>query len=214
MKELKPDERKALEGEYLLRIGILQNLADKLQAVVIDALQSIKHIDRIYFRVKGCESFLKKALDKRRNYIEPLIEIEDQIAGRVLVFYEYDLEIVRKILDGTFHFIEADIKRPEEFNEFGYETDHYIFLIPKNMLPRQWNEYENLPTTAELQIRTLFMHAYAEPQHDIDFKGSGNLPNNIRRQLAWIAASAWGGDHAYSEIIRWMRESGKFPEIF
>jgi len=95
-----------------------------------------------------------------------------------------------------------------------YETDHYIFLIPKNMLPRQWNEYENLPTTAELQIRTLFMHAYAEPQHDIDFKGSGNLPNNIRRQLAWIAASAWGGDHAYSEIIRWMRESGKFPEIF
>jgi len=54
-----------------------------------------------------------------------------------------------------------------------------------------------------LQIRTIFMHAYSEPQHDFAYKAAGDLPPNVRRELAWIAASAWGADQAYARVAEW-----------
>lgn len=51
-----------------------------------------------------------------------------------------------------------------------------------------------MPETFELQVRTLFMHAWAEPQHNLGYKSPGDLSKEHRRHLAWIAASAWGAD--------------------
>ncbi|HET6447333.1 MAG TPA: hypothetical protein VFI27_22450 [candidate division Zixibacteria bacterium] len=36
----------------------------------------------------------------------------------------------------------------------------------------------------------LFMHACAEPQHDIAYKGAIDLPQGKRKELEWIATSA------------------------
>jgi hypothetical protein len=35
------------------------------------------------------------------------------------------------------------------------------------------------------------------------YKGPADLPKEIRRELAWIAASAWGADHAYKRVWDW-----------
>jgi ppGpp synthetase/RelA/SpoT-type nucleotidyltranferase len=59
-----------------------------------------------------------------------------------------------------------------------------------------------MPSTFELQIRTLFMHAWAEPQHDMGYKAAQELTREIRRELAWIAASAWGADQAYDRVFQ------------
>jgi ppGpp synthetase/RelA/SpoT-type nucleotidyltranferase len=57
-----------------------------------------------------------------------------------------------------------------------------------------------MPTTFEMQVRTLFMHAYAEPPHDWGYKSGGELTRDVERQLAWIAASAWGADRMYADL--------------
>jgi putative GTP pyrophosphokinase len=53
------------------------------------------------------------------------------------------------------------------------------------------------------------MHAYAEPQHNIGYKPTGELPRQIKRELAWIAASAWGADQAFERLNAWNEVQGK-----
>lgn len=201
----------SLKDSYESRLQLLQEVKQRLEQETIEALGGLEHIDRISFRVKGTSSFVEKAEDPENDppYTEPLVEIEDQIAGRVIVFFVRDLVVVRGKLNGTFNAIEHRERRPVRDAEFGYESDHFICLIPPHAKPDGWDERDEVPTTFELQVRTIFMHAYAEPEHDLAYKGKEDLPKRIRRELAWIAASAWGADQAYERVMDWHDRNDK-----
>lgn len=203
--------REQLEQQYAQREPLLKEMARNLEQETLEILQGLEHVDRISFRVKGRESFLRKALDPENNppYHEPLVEIEDQVAGRIIVFFLGDIPIVRDKLARTFNTVEWSKRRPARDEEFGYESDHIVSSFPPHVLPNGWHDIEDLPRTFEIQIRTIFMHAYAEPQHDLAYKAAAELPGDTRRELAWIAASAWGSDQAYERLIqRWRRRAG------
>jgi putative GTP pyrophosphokinase len=187
------------------RVALLSRLRGTLESEVTEALNSFPHVDRIYFRVKSTPSFVEKALDPDTSppYSDPFVEIEDQVAGRVLFFFEGDIENAKPLLLRTFTTVEQVHKRPSRDEEFGYESHHLICNIPPHLRPPGWDARSDLPPTFELQLRTLFMHAYAEPQHDIAYKRSTDLPGDVRRELAWIAASSWGADKAYSRVWAW-----------
>ena len=192
-------------SRYKQRYHLLCSLADNLAEVVIGDLAEISHIDRISFRVKDPGSFFVKSSatlsDGSSKYSNPLREIEDQVAGRVIVFYSSDIQSVSAVLEDTFRKVESEAKEPEDESSFGYESYHHNFLIPEHQKPDGWELEDNMPVTFELQIRTLFMHAWAEPQHDLGYKGD-DLSREIRRKLAWVAASAWGADRTMDEIYR------------
>jgi putative GTP pyrophosphokinase len=188
------------------RRGILVELSKTLDELVRQDLEGTSHVDRISFRVKDPLSFEKKALAKNKNgqqkYQNPLREIEDQIAGRVIVFFLSDIEKVRSALASTFRQVEFEAKEPDSESAFGYQSHHQVFLISEHHKPAGWGAHKNMPKTFELQIRTLFMHAWAEPQHDIGYKGQDELTKEMKRMLAWVAASAWGADRSMDEIAR------------
>jgi ppGpp synthetase/RelA/SpoT-type nucleotidyltranferase len=192
-----------LIARYETRIDLLAELAEALDREVRRALDGVPHIDRVTFRVKPPRSFGRKAGDPRTEppYADPLIEIEDQVGGRVIVYFLDDLETVAGRIMRTFNTVERIHHRPARDAEFGYESDHHICIIPPHVKPRGWDRRDDLPTTFELQVRTLLMHAYAEPQNEIGYRESAELAPEIRRELAWIAASAWGADQAYSRIL-------------
>lgn len=194
-----------LEAAYRMRLPLLTSLAQNLEHETSEALAGVPHVDRISFRVKMVESFLAKATDPRNAppYTEPLIEVEDQVAGRIIVFFLGDIEVVRKKLSRTFTTVERSRRRPAKDEEFGYESEHLICVIPPQVMPSGWSTRSDMPRTIEIQLRTLFMHAYAEPQHDIGYKAVTELPSQVRRELAWIAASAWGADQACQRIYEW-----------
>lgn len=190
-----------LASEYRERLPLLEGLRKNLQEKTENALGSVSHIDRITFRVKDADSFARKALpeDKKPPYERPLIEVEDQVAGRVLVLFIHDMEIVRNKLKEWFKgMVEETRRRPPKSSEFGYESDHFVLVIDEHMKPQGWQSRRDMPVTFELQIRTLFMHSWAEPQHELGYKG-GDLSEDERRLHAWIAASAWGADRAFNE---------------
>jgi putative GTP pyrophosphokinase len=197
-----------LQAEYSRRFPALDALRAALEAEVRDALEGLPHIDRIGFRVKGLASFLKKATDPANAppYKDPLVEIEDQVAGRVIVFFLGDLEKVAEKIETTFTTVEHSRRKPERDAEFGYESEHRVCLIPPHLRPADWPAQE-MPTTFELQVRTIFMHAYAEPQHDFAYKSKEHLKPPMVRELAWIAASAWGADQAYERLRQLMSEA-------
>ena len=185
---------------YARRIPLLHELARVLEQKTVSALEDVAHIDRVTFRVKDLNSFNTKAQDSK--YSDPLTQVEDQVAGRVITFFRDDIEVVRGRLTKWFGSVEHVVKEPVGPEEFGYESDHLIFIIAEHWKPSGWQALESMPATFEFQIRTLFMHAWAEPQHDLGYKGLTD--RTTKRELAWIAASAWGADRTFNEIVRRM----------
>jgi len=207
--------RNALTTKYDVQRAVLEVIAVKLQEETQAALEGVERIDRISFRAKETASFVKKAFESKsgRTYDNPFTDIEDQIAGRILVHSLQDIQIVLdSLIPHTFNTVESSRKEPKSDEEFGYESHHLIMLIPPHLPPTQWENNPDMPCTFELQIRTLFMHAWAEPQHKLDYKGS-KLPRDIRRELAWMAASAWGADKALQRIWDWKTNPGDPTEI-
>ncbi len=200
-----PDE---LRERYQQRRALLQQLGGKLEEATREALGSMPHIDRVSFRVKSVDSFMAKAAQVDSLYENPLVEIEDQVAGRVIVFFLSDIDVVLQKLRGTFNAVEGVRKRPARDEEFSYESHHLVCTIPPHLEPVGFRELLDAPNTFELQVRTIFMHAYSEPQHDFAYKAAEDLPGNTRRELAWIAASAWGADQAYERVLKWARDNG------
>ena len=194
-----------IERTYEERRPLLAFLRNALQSETEDTLAGLPNVDRIAFRVKDAKSFARKASDPANDplYENPLVEIEDQVAGRVIVFFVGDIEPVLERLRGAFNAVERQHRRPARDEEFGYESYHLVCLIPPHLVPEGWQLRDDLPPTFELQVRTVFMHAYAEPQHDLGYKARGDLPREVQRELAWIAASSWGADKAYERVWRW-----------
>lgn len=192
------DPDSTLVEAYEARRPLLQQLATTLEQKTCDALEGLPHIDRVSFRAKGTDSFVTKAQDPK--YTNPLVQIEDQVAGRVITFFRDDIPIVRDKITNYFRGVEHEIKEPKNATEFGYESDHYIFVIAEHWKGDGWAKEPDMPVTIEFQIRTLFMHAWAEPQHDIGYKGDVDL--TTQRELSWIAASAWGADHKLNELAQ------------
>jgi putative GTP pyrophosphokinase len=205
--------RDELLERYESRKEMLNVLAENLERETKDALKELTHVDRIYYRVKGTKSFIDKARDPRNSpsYKEPLVEIEDQVAGRVLVFFLSDIGATIAELVKNFTQIESSHRRPQKDEEFGYESHHLICMIPPQVKPAGWNGLKHMPTTFELQVRTLFMHAWAEPQHELEYKAPEDLPRDIRRELFWVAASSWGADLAFERILQWQRRRLSHP---
>lgn len=193
---------------YRERLPLLAALADNLEREVVAHLAGVPHIDRIAFRAKAPESYIAKIYERRVDppYTEPLLEVEDQVAGRVTVFFLDDVDVVRERLRRLFGEVELAERRPEKVTEFDYEGFHAVYNIPPQCKPAGWDDRDDLPATFELQVRTLFQHAWAEPQHDIAYKPAVQLTFDERREVAWVAASSWGADHAYSRLWKQVGE--------
>jgi putative GTP pyrophosphokinase len=190
---------------YSGRMATLGDLAGTLEQRVREALEDVPHIDRIAFRAKDLASFIKKAEEPR--YASPLTDIEDQVAGRVITFFLDDMEPVKQRLVDLFGPVEHVVKEPAGAAEFGYESEHFVFVISEHHKPEGWSDHEAMPKTFEMQVRTIFMHAWAEPQHDLGYKPSeGNLDRETQRELAWVAASAWGADRVLNDVARRLGE--------
>ena len=50
-----------------------------------------------------------------------------------------------------------------------------------------------MPKFFELQIKTLFQHAWSEAEHDLGYKEDKHLNLDQKRRLAFTSAQAWGG---------------------
>lgn len=186
-------------------MGLLGELARALEKELRSHLSSVRHVDRISFRTKGVESFLEKSMDldddRKRKYTHPLEEIEDQVAGRVLVFYRPDIASVLHAIEDKWRKAEQEHRRPSSTSQFDYETTHRICMITPDMWPKGWSDLAEPPSTFELQIRTLAQHAWAEPQHAF-YKNEGGLREDSERKLYWAAASAWGIDSIWEDLQR------------
>jgi ppGpp synthetase/RelA/SpoT-type nucleotidyltranferase len=70
--------------------------------------------------------------------------------------------------------------------------------VPEDAIPDGLEECA--PDFFELQIKTLFQHAWSESSHDIAYKPPRPLTSLEHRNLALSAAQAWGADQIFDQL--------------
>jgi putative GTP pyrophosphokinase len=195
-----------LEQAYRQRYDeILKPVASALCEHVSDYFKAEPRIDRITARAKDVESFLNKArhrVDGKLKYTEPLSQIQDQLGVRIITFFRSDVERLDGIVRNYFRAIEFKDRVPESEWEFGYFGRHYVLLLPSDVVNDGMDD-DLVPGFFELQIKTLFQHAWSEAEHDLGYKpGVKPLTPDETRRLAFTSAQAWGADHIFDELFR------------
>lgn len=182
----------------------LTEIASKLSIFLIDMLDEIPRIDRITARAKSPDRFLGKALkckdDGSVKYTSPFIQIQDQIGARIIVFYKQDVDAVSAEIEKYLRKIEAKEVIPDSVKEFGYVGKHFILALPDDVISDDLNK-DKVPLFFELQVKTLFQHAWGEAEHDISYKSKEPLTDLQKRQVAFTAAQAWGADEIFEQIL-------------
>lgn len=195
-----------LNLRYTLRHEVvLSPLADSLVEYLSEILSGVERIDRVQARAKSPSRFMAKAtkeFDGQRKYSDPINEIQDQVGARIITFYLDDVDEVVKKIDRYFHSIEKRKVAPDNDREFGYFGTHYIVPVPTDILRPEWGESQR-PEFFELQVKTLFQHAWSEANHDLGYKQlSGQIGPDEHRKMAWASAQAWGADRIFNELVR------------
>jgi ppGpp synthetase/RelA/SpoT-type nucleotidyltranferase len=198
----KPD---ALEAEYRRRHEtVLKPLASAVSTHIADCVKGQPRVDRVTARAKDVASFIKKANkveDGAPKYSEPLSQIQDQIGARIITFYLSDVEALDGVVMKYFTAIESKLHVPDREWEFGYFGKHYVLVIPSDVIDESWDK-ALVPRFFELQIKTLFQHAWSEAEHDIGYKETGkSLDLEQKRRLAFTSAQAWGADMVFNELF-------------
>lgn len=181
----------------------LLQLSDGLEAHLKKTFCKSDRIDRISVRPKSIESFVEKSqrVDEKglKVYDAPLDQIQDQIGARIVAFYLDDVKSLESTVNQHFRKIEDKNLFPNSDYEFGYFGKHYILFLPSHLTRP---EIENdIPPVFELQIKTLFQHAWSEANHDLGYKPGGyELKSDDNRRLAFTAAQAWGADQIFNEL--------------
>jgi putative GTP pyrophosphokinase len=197
----------SLKETYALRRErVLVPLAARIEDHLKNLFGSLARIDRISARAKSVDRFLGKAAkveDGKPRYEDPLNQIQDQVGARIVTFYPSDVERVRLEVEKYFKYIESQRIVPESEKEFGYEGRHFILFVPEDLIDDTVSRDESVELF-ELQIKTLFQHAWSEAEHDLGYKPSVKLTSDQNRRLAFTAAQAWGADQIFDEMFRQM----------
>jgi ppGpp synthetase/RelA/SpoT-type nucleotidyltranferase len=183
--------------------SVLRPIAANLEILLGGYLGGIPHVDRIVVRAKSPERFVDKArksgADGKPKYDQPLSQIQDQIGARVIVFYKDDVEPTCQAVLRYFRSIEDQFLVPDTEWEFGYFGKHLILALLGDAVPKEIGLGE-APRFFELQIKTLFQHAWSEANHDLGYKSTVRLKSDQIRRLAFTSAQAWGADEVFSQL--------------
>lgn len=127
-------------------------------------------------RTKSLASYAAKAartLDGVPVYPDPLTDITDQVGLRVITYVHSDVQAVVDLLAD-----QVEVRDDRDLGEetasegrFGYASRHLLIGVPDDQRghPGRGPLHGH---QAQVQIRTVLQHAWAEFEHDIRYKGS------------------------------------------
>lgn len=166
--------------------------------------ESLNEKDIIYHsiesRVKTVDSFREKA--GRKKYSDPINEITDLTGIRIITLFEKEIHQISDIIKELF---EIDYEKSEDKSDLldadkmGYKSIHYIAELSRNKISEtELESYEGLKF--EIQIRSILQHAWAEIEHDRNYKFKGELPKHLQRRFYALAGMLEIADREFNTL--------------
>ena len=165
--------------------SLCDGIAAQLSALLDQANLSLAM--PIATRVKEWDSLVDKC-DRKGLLPKTVEEIEDISGIRVVFLFMRDEEIGRGLIEENLEILsrEDTVERLSS-DQFGYGSIHYQ-VRPKP-------EWLAVPTMAELgglqaeiQVRTVSQHIWAEVSHALQYKREAQVPDPIKRSLYRVSA--------------------------
>ena len=155
----------------------LRDATDRFVAMVTTLLDDagINYLS-VTGRTKSVASFAAKAertVNGRPVYADPIEQITDQIGVRVITYLHSDVSAVADLLDDQLAVLDDRDLGQETASEgrFGYASRHLLVAVDSSRSAPA--SYEPLRgRRAQVQVRTVLQHAWAEFEHAIRYKGS------------------------------------------
>ena len=145
------------------------------------------NVHTISSRVKGRESLENKI--KGKESYNDIDDITDIVGLRIITHYADEVDMIAKIIEAEFKIDKpnsVDKRMSLEPDRFGYLSLHYIIELGQNRKKlKEHMLYKDFK--AEVQIRSILQHTWAEIEHDIGYKSSIEVPNPIKRQFSRLA---------------------------
>lgn len=148
-------------------------------------------IEFVTGRVKPISSILNKAKQKQ----VPIEDIQDIAGLRMMCQFVDDIKYVVEMLKRR-----NDLEIIEERDyitskkESGYRSYHVVAEYPVQTISGEKK------ILVEIQIRTLAMNFWATIEHSLNYKYSGNIPQNVKERLQRAAEAAYSLDGEMSQI--------------
>jgi putative GTP pyrophosphokinase len=185
--------RRTAVDAYAKVRSLYEEFSRTITNILSEALsrQGVK-VHSIQGRAKDLESFGQKVMRQSEpevpKYGNPMKDITDLAAARVITFFPRTTDEVEACLRAEFVIAEkvdhtAQLQREERL---GYQSVHYLVRLKEDRtrLP-EYVRFAGL--VGEVQVRTVLQHAWAEIEHDIQYKSPTSIPVAIRRRFMAVA---------------------------
>ena len=177
------------------------DLRAEVEVILREALNENEIIfHSIESRVKTAESFREKA--SRSKYSDPINEITDLTGIRIITLFEKEIHQISDIIKNLF---KIDYARSEDkadlldADKMGYKSIHYIAELSQEKISE--TELESFAGLKfEIQIRSILQHAWAEIEHDRNYKFKGKLPKNLQRRFYALAGMLEIADREFNTL--------------
>lgn len=204
---------------------ILKNYIQGLLDKAIQEGKLDKESVEIKSRTKEIESFKGKISrdDKKLKYKDPLSEITDLVGIKIMLTSLKDENIVYELLklemkdnidkensvDKT-----EDIKKERKFGYLGRHLvvfyDENMFELGKHLINKEIHPSHFKGLRAEIQVKTLLQHVWAEVEHKARYKAGEELSNDKKRYFDRLAALIEVADDLFKDLVE---ESEKINQI-
>lgn len=186
--------KEILLGHYDELVESAEHFCTQLRSFFKKAISKSEALrDRVQFvtgRVKDRDSFLRKISRPRKSPYTSLEQITDLVGLRVITLYETDIDQIAKLV--RFHFDideenSVDKRKSHNTSDFGYLSRHLVFSVKKSRRRDvEWSQFSGIK--AEIQIRSVAQHAWAEVEHGLGYHSRVTIPQPLRRRFARLAA--------------------------
>jgi putative GTP pyrophosphokinase len=203
-------EKDDLQNWYKENKHIYDLLCQKVHSIITDLINDASiPVHAIYSRTKDLKSLLKK-VDKNK-YSDPRTQLTDVSGFRIITYVESDLEKVSKIIGDCFYIDkENSIDKGEVLgiDKVGYKSIHFIAKLSDDRVKMpEFKKFKDLKF--EIQIRTILQHAWAEIEHDRNYKFTGVLPHLLQRRFKVLAGVLELADREFNNIAKAIDEHSK-----
>ncbi len=196
--------REGILEQFDMEAARYEAFALKIRGLIIEILnEQGKDVHSVSHRVKTRASFKSKIFREGKEYTG-LADVTDLCGIRIIAYFPDDVDSIAGLIEKEFQVDgenSIDKRAILDPDRFGYLSLHLVVSLPLDRI--KLTEYKRFSgLKAEVQVRSILQHAWAEIEHDLGYKTKLAIPREVRRRFSRLAGLLEIADQEFLSIRR------------